>query len=245
VAAAVLLAWVGGLAVFAQRRHGTSEADLLARGTLRLEPATYFYVVSQNGQTIGSASSSIDTTAYGFRSRDIARVRTVIAGDSQSVSATSTAYLSRGFAMDSFSIVVNGAHAPRRLTGPESPDSRALLPSLAPIALMLAHEPRIGEKRDSWIYNPLAQRVERVTLSIAAESLFRVVDSASFDRTHGVWIAAHIDTVRSWKIVTPSRAISAWVDAQGRVVQAEEPGGASLIRTAYEVATLNRKLTAH
>ena len=98
---------------------------------------------------------------------------------------------------------------------------------------------------DRWIYNPLAQRVERVTLSIAAESLFHVVDSASFDGTHGVWMAAHIDTVRSWKIVTLSRAISAWVDSQGRVVQADEPGGASLIRTAYEVATLNQKLTAH
>jgi hypothetical protein len=107
---------------------------------------------------------------------------------------------------------------------------------------MLTHRPRIGSSSISHIYNPLSRRVETVTLSIAAESLFSVVDSAVFDAARNSWVAAHIDTVRSWQLVPPSRAISAWVDSRGRLVAASEPGGLSMMRSTYEIATLNPKL---
>ena len=110
---------------------------------------------------------------------------------------------------------------------------------------MLSRGPRVGATTESWLYNPVVRRVERVTLSIAAESLFSVVDSAAFDSAGHTWIAAHTDTIRSWKIVTPSRIISAWVDSQGRIVAASEAGGAALTRTAYEIATFNPKLLTH
>ena len=242
LAAAVLICWVVGIVVLAQRRHEISDADLLSRGALRLEPATYFYAVSQDSRPIGYASSAIDTTAGGFTSRDIVRARALIAGDSQSFTASATAYLTRGFALDSFALSVGGARAPFRMRGKPEPHYGVLLPSLAPIALMLMREPRVGATTQRWLFNAVARRVERVTLTIAAESLFRVVDSASFDSARRFWVAAHTDTIRAWKIATPSRAISAWVDSQGRIVSASEPGGTTLTRTAYEIATLNPKL---
>ncbi len=244
IAAAVLLAWAAGLALLAHRRASRSDAQLLARGALRLDPATYFYTVSQDSQQIGSASSSIDTTASGFTAREVARVRALIAGDSQSVVATSVAYLSRGLALDSFSIAVSGAR-PIREVNSSAANSGMLLPTLTPMSLMLTREPKIGSATDFQVFNPIARRVERVTLSIAAESLLSVVDSAVFDSAEHRWTAAHLDTVRSWKLVTPSRGISAWVDARGRIVAASEPGGASIMRTTYEIAVLNPKLRTH
>ncbi len=244
-ATVILAGWVGGMIVLASRNHDVPEAQLLASGALRLEPATYFYTVSQGESVIGSASSSIDTTRRGLTAREVARVRGVFGADGQIITAMSTAYLSRGFALDSFAFTVSSGSAPVRIRGRPAQHAGVLLPTLAPIAMMLAASPRVGERTDSWIYNPVARRVERVTLAIAAESVLRVVDSAAFDSARALWVPSHTDTIRSWKIATPSNSVWAWVDSQGRLVAAQEAGGARLARTAYEIATLNQKSAGH
>jgi hypothetical protein len=239
LAGIVLLCWAGGLAVLARRRHDVSDVQRLAGGVLRLDPATYYYALSQNGTTLGDATSAIDTGAAGFRARNVVRIRPDSAASASQVEATSTAYLSRAFVLDSFTVSVTGTDSPLRLRAVTEKDSKLLLPTLAPIALILSRPPRVGARADQWLYNPVARRVQRVTMRIAAESLFTVVDSASYDSTLRMWTPAHSDTVRSWMIVTPSRGVFAWVDAHGRIVAAGEPGGASMIRTAYEIALLN------
>jgi hypothetical protein len=245
LAAAVLVCWGIGLVWLVRRRHDVSDADRLAQGVLRLEPGTYFYTVYQTGEPIGWASSSLDTATTGFTSREAIRVRALIAGDSQSVAASSTAHLTRAFELDTFALSVNGDQHPFTVRELPLAGSGVLLPSLAPIAIMLTRRPRVGASTVTSIYNPLSRRVERVTLGIAAESLFTVVDSAVFDTAQNMWAVAHTDTVRSWEIVPPSRAISAWVDSRGRLVAASEPGGLSIIRSTYEIATLNPKLPKH
>lgn len=242
LAAAVLVCWAIGLVWLARRRHDIPYAERLAQGALRLEPGTYFYTVSQDGKLIGWATSSLDTVPNGFVSRNAVRARALIAGDSQTVVASSMAHLDRAFALDSFSVTVDGDQQPIRLHETLPAGSGVLLPSLAPIAMILSREPQVGASTVTRIYNPLSRRTEPVTLSIAAESLFSVVDSAVFDPGQNAWAVAHIDTVRSWQIVTPSRGISAWVDSRGRIVEASEPGGLSITRSTYELATLNPKL---
>lgn len=245
LAAAVIVCWVVGIVMLARRRADVPEATLLARGVRRLEPVTYFYVLSQSGRKIGFGSSGIDTSAIGFTAHDMIRTWVPIAGDSEPVTLASTAYLSRGFALDSFAVSVSGRGAPVRLRGTPAAGSRVILPYLAPIALMLSHTPRVGLSAPTWLYDPVARRVERVTLGVAAESVFSVVDSARFDSTQHLWTPAHADTVRSWKITTPTGEFTAWVDSEGRIVAATEPGGATLVRTAYEIAALNPKPTTH
>lgn len=238
VAAAVLLCWVAALAILLRRRQGVSEVQRLAGGALRLDPATYYYTLSREGKRLGDASSVIDTGAGGFRARNVVR----LAADSAAsvrTEAVSTAYLSRDFVLDSFAISVSGMDVPFRLAATTAKGSKLLLPWLAPIALILSRTPQVGASIEQWIYNPVERRVQRVTLRIAAESLFTVVDSAVFNSSRNMWTPAHSDTVRSWMVTTPSRAVSAWVDAHGRIVAASEPGGASLTRTAYEIAMLN------
>ncbi|MDQ2891047.1 MAG: hypothetical protein M3R65_10935 [Gemmatimonadota bacterium] len=241
----VICGWLGGMAALAARRHSVPPAQLLARGVLGLQPATFYYAVTQNGRPIGSASSAIDTLDSGLLARDVAIVRGLNMGDSQTVTGISSAYLSRAFALDSFALSVNNGRTAIRLHGKTVGRDAVLLPGLVPIAVMLATQPRVGTRTAMWIYNPVARRVQRVTLSIAAESLFRVVDSAAFDSPRGTWIASHADTIRSWKITIPTNSVSAWVDSQGRIVEAEEAGGLKIVRTAYEVAALNQKQFAH
>ena len=239
LAAMILLSWVAALAILAHRRQTVSDVQRLAGGVLRLDPATYYYTLSKDGKRLGDATSVIDTGPAGFKERNVVRFADDSAASAPRGEATSTAYLSRAFVLDSFAITVSGMGTPFRLIASTAKGSKLLLPSLAPIALVLSRAPRIGASTDQWIYNPVAKRVQRVTLRIAAESLFTVVDSAVFDGSRNIWTPAHSDTVRSWMITTPSRAISAWVDSHGRIVAASEPGGATLIRTAYEIAMLN------
>lgn len=239
VAAAVVLLSVVGLVALWRRHTNIPPAERLARGALQLGPATYFYAVAQSGVPVGIASSAIDTAASGFREIGTVRGRTVIYGDSQTVEASERAFLSRRFVLDSFAFSLGGDQGPLRIRGAPHGSTDVLVPSIAPMALMLSGPHEVGRSEDYWIYNPLSQHVERVTLRIAAESLFRVTDSAAFDPSRNIWIPAHEDTVRAWSVTTPARSFTAWVDAQGRLVAASEPGGLSLTRTAYRIAAQN------
>jgi len=51
---------------------------------------------------------------------------------------------------------------------------------------------------------------------------------------------AHRDTVRAWRIEGAPQSLTAWVDAEGRVVAARA-GSLSAIRTAFEIAFKNAK----
>lgn len=239
IGGAIVLLWAGGLIALWRRHTDVSFADRLAQGTMRIAPATYFYTVTQSGAPVGIASSAIDTIAGGFRENGWMRGRTVIYGDSQTVEGTERAFLSRRFAVDSFSFALGGDQGPLTIRGTPRDSEPFFLPTLAPIALMLSGPHTVGRSQDFWVYSPLSQQVERVTLRIAAESLFRVTDSAAFDPARNTWLPAHIDTVRAWSVTTPARSFDAWVDAQGRVVEASEPGGLTLTRTAYEIAALD------
>lgn len=239
IAILVIALWVGGLVALWRRHTETTPTQRLAAGILRLEPATYFYTLAQSGTPIGMGSSAIDTIPGGFRSTATMRARTVVYGDSQTVEASARAYLSRTFALDSFSLSLGGDQGPFHMWGKTRGHEGVLLPTVLPVALMLSGDARVGRSDDFWLFNPLSQRVERVTLRITAESLFHIADSAAFDAARAAWVPAHIDTVRAWSISPPSGALTAWVDAQGRLVAASEPGGLSLTRTAYEIAALN------
>ena len=58
----IVVLWIGGLMMMGRRNANTSEAQLLAEVALRLQPATFYYIVERDGQQIGAASSSVDTS---------------------------------------------------------------------------------------------------------------------------------------------------------------------------------------
>ncbi|MGI8510539.1 MAG: hypothetical protein ACR2MQ_14550, partial [Gemmatimonadaceae bacterium] len=232
-AAALLLLW--------RRQAAVTATDRLVASAMQIAPSTYYYTPFQGGKQIGVASSAVDTSSHTMRMTDVLNARTVVYGDSQTVAGSSTDYLSRGFVLDSFALALGGDQGPLRLTGVPKGQERVFLPTPAPMALMLSGNAKVGRSGRYWVFNPLSQRVELTTLSIAAESLLSVVDSARYDVASRSWVPARTDTVRAWSVTTPAASVNAWVDAEGRVVTASEPGGMSMTRTAYEIASVNMR----
>ena len=272
IAAGILVLWLIGLGLLARRQTGKTDSERLAEATRRLYPETYYYAVTRGDTTIGAASSAIDTAAGRLQVTSSFR-GSEAQGELNGVARSSVTYLSRRFVLDSVSLAVNGG-VNRKDVGGRVMQNRAklslfrvrhsataspiLTPKLLPVALMLSGDPKVGRSAVYWMYSPAGGKISRVTLRVAAESLFTVTDSAIHDPAIG-WIPAHTDTVRAWSIVATGvngrvaslggevmlewigvnlaePGISVWVDAQGSIVSASKPGGVRLVRTTYEIA---------
>jgi zona occludens toxin (predicted ATPase) len=92
------------------------------------------------------------------------------------------------------------------------------------------------------MFDPLSRSLKNVTLRIEADSLFLLADSAAFDSTTNQWVKAHQDSVRGWRVTHRGSPLTAWVDKAGRLIAASEPGGITMVRTAFEIAFVNWNL---
>jgi hypothetical protein len=91
------------------------------------------------------------------------------------------------------------------------------------------------------VLDPVAMSARPISLTIDAETLFVVHDSATIDAAAGEWRGLLPDTVRAWHVV-PSGSTTfqpAWVDEQGRVVESTQLGSLVLRRMPYELAFEN------
>jgi hypothetical protein len=118
----------------------------------------------------------------------------------------------------------------------------AFIPTVGPVPLMLRGTPKIGDSIRVSMFDPLARNVREVTMKIQHDSLFLVADSAHLDQATGRWVKARQASARGWRITGPGSRLTAWVDADGRLLAASEPGGISLVRTAFEIAFENWRL---
>ena len=270
VAAAVLVAWGVGLTLLVRREYFVPNTRRLAEAALRISPGVTFYVVEQRGKQIGFASNTIDTLPTSIDVVDYLMADLAVAGASRRASARSVVKLSRGLALRSFDVQVEAEGAPlhvggrtdgdsvivyARTTGTQVADSQrvnvpgpVLLPTVVPLAISLGEPPRVGRKYVFPMFDPASLARGEQTLVVRAESLFTVVDSATFDANAGEWVGALRDTVRAWRVETVSGGPSVgggfagWVDAQGRVVESTQPGGITLRRMAHEIAFENWRI---
>ncbi len=259
VGVAVVVLWVVGLLLLVRRNANRSEVEQLAEVALTVQPATFYYVVERDGQHIGAASSAIDTTIQALVSEEY------FVGDwtspgGEAVERTSARWrttLSRGFRLRQTSIDITRATLPFSIRAAVQDDTTLVVafagsrsdtpplrltaiapvftPALAPVAFMLGGSHKIGRTQTMSVFDPTTRTVLRPELKIHAESLFTVVDSAALDAT-GAWAVAHRDTVRAWRLEGAPGGLSAWVDAEGRLVAAMMANGLSVTRTAFEIA---------
>ena len=241
---------------------------MLADVAARVAPETFYYVVEQGGRQIGAASSAIDTSESRLVVTDLFRGVIRAGPDSLRLEARSQARFSRALVLKDFvvqaqgdltpfelrGIVQEGATRTVRLTAQPRGGSATtvdlpvtgpvFLPTSATLPLMLGDRPRTGREIKLDVFDPIGRTMGSATLRIERDSLFTVTDSATLDETMGQWVPAHSDTVRAWQIGGEMPIMSAWVDADGRLVAAREPGGISLRRTAFELAFENLKRNA-
>ena len=263
LAVIIIALWLGGLAMMVRRNANRSEAQQLAEVALRVQPAAFYYLIEKDGQRIGAAASALDTTAKALISDDY------FVGDYPPPGGTSPertfarwqTRLTRGFRLADLTIDVSRTTRPFHIQPSVQADTLLLIdaakargwdaparlavnpplftPSLAAVAFMLGGPHTIGRKQTMSVFDPTSRNVIRPELQIRAESVFTVVDSAA-QGPDGIWIEAHRDTVRAWKIEDAPHGLTAWVDAEGRVVGARA-GSLSAIRTAFEIAFKNAK----
>jgi transglutaminase-like putative cysteine protease len=260
-AAVVLLLWVIAAGLFARRELFRDDTTRLADAGLRVSPGTVNYVVEQAGTQIGYALSTVDTTPDGLIMTDQLITELPVGGRLHRGVGRSTIRLTRALALSSFDLtvrseagVVSVAGRPERDTlvlsirsGDAPPDTQRialkgqlLLPSVVPLFVALGHEPAVGRQFTVSMFDPMVMGPRDVTLAIRAESLLTVSDSAVFDSTAGRWQAVSPDTVRAWQVAAANDAkLSAWVDAQGRVVRLDHAAGFTLRRAPYEFAAEN------
>lgn len=266
VALAVLAIWAVGIAWLYRRNTLRTPEQVLAEAALRISPATYYYILEQNGKQVGAASSGIDTTTSMIVSADFLRGAVPVGPDTLRIEARSEAQFTRGLRFRDFTIRATGDLAPLSLRGvmQEGEQNTLLLtskdegeraitqetivtkplfvPTMSPLPLLLRRAPRVGDTAQVAIFDPVSRKVREVTMKIQADSLFLVADSAVLDSTTGRWQRAHLDSIRGWRITGRDAPITAWVDGSGRLLAASEPGGISLVRTTFEIAFENWRI---
>jgi len=267
IALGIIGLWVVGLALLYRRSTFRSPEQSLAEAGMKVSPATYYYRLEQSNQQIGAASSALDTTTALLVATDFVRAVVPVGKDTLQMQARSVARFSRALSMKDFILKAEGDLSPFLLRGviqgegtaralqltTEIPRKHATMeefdiaglvfvPTVAPIPLMLGRPPKTGEMLPVAMFDPLSRSVKNVNVRIQKDSLFTVTDSASLDSATGRWVKAHEETIQGWLITGDVPTITAWVDAQGRLIAASEPGGISLMRTTFEIAFDNWRL---
>ncbi|MDQ6828156.1 MAG: transglutaminase-like domain-containing protein [Gemmatimonadota bacterium] len=266
VAVSVVLLWLAGLGLLGRRELMRGEPERLAQAALLVSPSAEFYAVTQRGRQIGFASSTIDTTTNGVSIYDLFVAD--IAADSafHRTSARLLSKMSRSLRLQSFVFQYGPQSSGINATGMVNSDSSLtlvitpggsrpdtqhialngplLLPNAVPLALALAHSPKVGKRYTFNVFDPLSMKPGPITLRVLAESLLIASDSAVMDTIRNRWVVAHLDTVKAWHIEPDSGSSSAgmlsgWVDERGRMVRATEFGGFVLDRRAFEIAYKN------
>lgn len=269
VAAGVLLAWAGGLAVFARRELTRPAADRLAEVAMRVSPGATWFAVEKEGRHVGFASVTIDTVPRELQFIEYAVFQNNAGEATTRTVEQTTVRMSRGLALRGFDAL--------RATGADSVVVRATLdsagqlsfrsaalgarainsgsvvaapplfhPSVVPLVTALQAPLTVGATATFTIFDVAQSAVVPLSVRVEAESLFTVADSAVAGRTGGRWLAVHRDTVRAWRLrtATPGVPLDVWVDALGQPVAATRADGLTLRRTAFELAFENWRLAS-
>ncbi|MGK2962967.1 MAG: hypothetical protein ACSLFK_12590 [Gemmatimonadaceae bacterium] len=266
VAVTVIAIWIVGLALLYNRTTNRTPEQELVEAALLVSPATYYYILRQDGRQVGAASSAIDTTNSRIISNDFLRGAIPVGDDVLRMEARSEARFTRGLRLRDFVIRVTGDLTPFFLRGAvqEGEDKTlrvtaenagekpitlehalaapVFIPTVAPVPLMLRGNPKIGDSLRLTLFDPVTRGARDVMLRIEADSLFLVADSAHLDTSTKRWVKARQDSLRGWRVTPLNAPFTAWVDAYGRLIAASEPGGISLVRTAFEMAFENWRL---
>jgi hypothetical protein len=270
LAAGVIGLWLAGLALLARKELFRPHMDKLREAGMSVTPGATYYAVLQQGQQIGFASSTIDTTDGGISVRDYLVADLPIAGELHRATARTEVELTRALRVSSFKMQVDAGLTPIDATGLVSGDTMLvvavrtsaaqvdthrvrldgpiLLPTLVPLAVALGERPKKGARLSLPVFDPIALAPREVHVTIDAESVFVVPDSSVFDARTSRWTGARPDTIRAWRMATDTAKSASgfrgWVDAQGRLVIATQLLGMSLERRPYEVAFENWKADA-
>jgi hypothetical protein len=261
-AGAILLAWIVALGWLMKRELFPPTGARLAEAALSVPPGAAYYRLDVAGRQVGFASSTIDTLGTSIRVTDIFVLQVPALGTLYRTTVLSRAIVSRTLRLES--VDVKFAGEPGRfavrgvvtddsvlrltlLTGTDSATTHvplapsSVLPTMVPLRLAFGSELKRGRTYTLATFDPVLLEQRQVRVTVAAESMFTVPDSAGYDSTTLAWVPVHFDTVRAFRIDEESGGTTThvWIDAQGHIVRAESPVGFTIARSAFETAYEN------
>ena len=116
-----------------------------------------------------------------------------------------------------------------------------VLPGAVPLVIASRGLPRVGDKANVEVYDPLDHELRIDHFTVARESTLTVPDSALYNETLQRWSVAHLDTLKAWRVdaVVHGLPVRRWIDATGMTVMAELPLGTTIERSAFEIVNTN------
>ena len=270
LASVVIGLWLGGLAFLGKKELFRPHMDKLADAGLRVAPGASYYAVLQQGQQIGFASSTIDTTDGGISVHDYLVADVPVAGKSRRATARTEVNLTRKLRVTHFKMQIDAGLVPIDASGRWSATRcccsscaarrlrRTRITSGCPgrccsrrCCLSRSHseiDRRPGARLTLPMFDPIAMAPRDVHLAVQAESVFVVPDSSVFDA--GALAVDGRATRHGSRLAHLHRfderrtGFTGWVDESGRIVLATQLLGMSLERRPYEVAFENWKADA-
>jgi hypothetical protein len=262
LAAAIVAAWLGGVAALARRELFRGEAERMVQAGLLIAPGAQYFTVTRDSDRVGYASSTIDTSATRIHVSEFLLTEDPEGSAVRRMAVRGIVNLTRGMHLTDFRFDLGESYGPWSSVGTVSADSmltvvttsghakpdttrrqlrgQLMLPTTVPLAMVLERRPVVGRHQTFTLYDPLRDTVYDISVHIRAESLFVITDSATLDPSTARWTAANQDTVRAWRLETVGGGIvSGWVDEKGRIVRAVPLGEFTVHRTAYEIAFQN------
>lgn len=259
LAIAILAVWAGTLGFHVKRLYFRPPAEVLADAARTIPPGTSYYIVTQEDRRVGWAQSDIDTLpgATGFRLRERLSLERPLVPGMEPLSLEIDATLSPTFTLARFVLNAAGVPGIREVEGEVHGDSTLALrirdaatvrdervPLDGPVVVAAAwplrfaaeREVEAGSRYELRVYDPLSGHSRPMSITVLAEAVRTFPDSVTAE--DGRWVTAHEDTVRAWRVRhdVSGLAFDAWVDEDGRLLEASLPGGLRLTRTAFEMA---------
>lgn len=256
---AILAIWGATLGWHVKRLYFRPAAELLAEAARTIPPGTAYYVVKRDGQRIGWAQTDVDTLPgqTGFLLRDRLILGTGLMPGLDPLRVTMEATLGQTFTLRGFRLDAQGLPGIREVRGDVHGDTvldlafrgdgparnqtialeePILVAAAWPLRFAAQREVTLGETFELGVYDPLTGTKRPVTLTVLEERVRTFPDSVAAE--DGMWISAREDTVRAWRVEHDVSGIKleAWVDEDGRLLEASIPGSLRLERTAFELA---------
>lgn len=260
-----LAIWALVLGWNASRELFRPEAELLALGAATLPPGAAYYRIDAGDRPAGMASVEIDTlpARAGFHVTEQVTLRLPGLGPEGRTEIRAETWLGPGVTLDSLThrtvhggatlvvrAVVRGDSL--RWEGPADTLVRPLpaagavqTASTWPLRFAAAGGAEPGSTRRIALLDPVTGALRDVDLRTLEEERRVVTDSADTDPRTGEWVVAGRDTVLAWLVERGETSATAgasgvpsaaWVDEDGRYVEADLPGGLRMRRTAFELA---------
>lgn len=259
----ILLSWVSALAWLVGRSYLGKPAENTTRWPV--PPGSSYMAIRLGDRQVGLRTFVIDTLDTGVRAVELVTIDQpeLNKGVPRRTSFTNEALYSRGLQLKTFRTQILTEWGRELRTGeifgdtllqmvsqadyipPETLTVRlrrpVILPSGVPLVIASRGMPRVGHRLNIDVFDPMAKQLRLERITVGAESLFVVPDSAEYNEDLKRWAVVHSDTVRAWRLDGVSAGLPElrWVDGAGMLVRIRYPLGALLDRSAFEIVQTN------